>query len=84
MMRASNWTETDTIRAKAIWVEYQREHDVSSRVGQTVGIDPGSGRLWFGECIEEVIAKKEAEGNEAPLFFARVGSEAYWRKGGRR
>ena len=34
------WTEADTAKALQIWADYQRDHDVSDRVGQAVGIDP--------------------------------------------
>lgn len=83
-MSVSNWSEADTAKAKQIWADYQRRHDVSSRAGETVGIDPESGRLWFGESISDVVAQRDADGIDWPLFFERVGSETYWRKGGRR
>lgn len=83
-MTVSNWTEADSNRAQAIWSEYRRHHDVSERAGQTAGIDPGSGRIWFGDSIQDVIAQRDGDGNTAPLFFMRVGSETYYRKGGRR
>jgi hypothetical protein len=70
------------VRAKEIWAQYQREHDVSARIGQTVGIDPKSGRLWFGECALDVVARRNADGIDSPLFFERVGYGAYLRKGG--
>lgn len=34
------WTRAHTERAKRIWQEYQRTHDLSDRMGQVVGIDP--------------------------------------------
>jgi hypothetical protein len=83
-MSVSTWTEADTAKAKQIWADYQRNNDVSNRLGQTVGIDPSSGRLWFGESMADVVAQRDAHGNDSPLFFERVGSETYWRKGGRR
>ena len=46
---------------------------VSEKVGQTAGIDPASGSIWFGESIQDVIAQRDADGSEAPLFFVRVG-----------
>ena len=33
------WTPEDTKSALAFWEAYQREHDVSARKGQAVGID---------------------------------------------
>lgn len=83
-MAVSTWTEVDSKRAQEIWSEYRQHHDVSSKVGQTAGIDPVSGRIWFGNSIQDVIALRYASGSSASLFFVRVGSETYYRKGGRR
>lgn len=83
-MTISRWTEADSKRAQEIWSEYRYKYDVSAKVGQTVGIDPVSGRIWFGESIQDVIAHRDAGGSTAPLFFVRVGSETYYRKGGHR
>ena len=83
MMR-SNWTEADSVKAKQIWKKYQHQHDLSNRTGQTAGIDPESGRIWFGESIRDIVTQRGAEGLNSPLFFERVGSETYFCKGGRR
>jgi hypothetical protein len=83
-MASSTWSEQDTTTAKQIWVNYQKQHDVSGLVGQTVGIDPQSGRVWIGESIGDVIAQRDADGFDSPLRFERIGSETYYRKGGRR
>jgi hypothetical protein len=80
-MESSNWREQDSLKAKQIWIAYQQQHDLSERVGQTVGIDPVSGRMWFGESIQEVVSQRDAEGLDSPLFFERVGSPVYFRKG---
>ncbi len=83
-MTVSTWTEADSHRAQAIWAEYRQHHDVSTKKGQTAGIDPVSGRIWFGDSIQDVIVQRDADGSAAPLFFIRVGSETYYRKGGHR
>ncbi len=83
-MALANWRETDSAKAKQIWVEYQQRHDLSDRIGQTAGIDPHSGRIWFGESIRDIVLQRDAEGLDSPLFFERVGSEAYFHKGSRR
>jgi hypothetical protein len=80
-MPLAEWNEADSFRAKQIWVEYQRQHDLSDRLGQTAGIDPHSGRIWFGESIHDVVLQRDAEGLNTPLFFERVGSDAYYQKG---
>jgi hypothetical protein len=83
-MATADWTEANTKRAESIWSAYQRDHDLSEKVGQTAGIDPVLGRIWFGNSIQEVITKRDADGSSAPLYFARVGSPTYYRKGGHR
>jgi hypothetical protein len=83
-VNVEEWSATDTDEAKRLWAEYQRLHDVSTRRGQTVGIDPRTGRLWFGDSIAEVIDQRDADGVQSPLLFERVGMATYWRKGGRR
>lgn len=82
-MATANWTDGDSRRAEEIWSEYQQRHDLSDRRGQTAGIDPASGCIWFGDSIQDVVAKRDAHRSEAPLFFVRVGSSAYYCKGGR-
>lgn len=80
-MSLAQWTESDSQKAKQIWIEYQRQHDLSGRIGQTAGIDPHIGRIWFGESIVDIVSQRDAEGLDSPLFFERVGSDAYYRKG---
>jgi hypothetical protein len=82
-MSVFHGTEVDSRRAEEIWSEYQRQHDLSEKTGQTAGIEPVTGRIWFGDSIQEVVAQRNADGSSAPLFFVRVGSAGYYRKGGR-
>ena len=81
---AADWTETETNEAGRIWTDYQRQHDVSKQIGQAVGIDPVSGRVWFGESAKDIVSRLDAAGISAPLYFLRVGQDFYARKGGRR
>ena len=83
-MPATKLTEADVARAQQIWAQYQKEHDVSNRIGQAAGIDPFSGRVWFGDTGLDIRRQLQAEGIDAPFFCVRVGSDHYWRKGGRR
>ena len=83
-MTLSKWSEADSSRAQEIWSAHQQRHDLSDKVGQTAGIDPASGCVWFGDSVQDVIAQRDAAGSTGPLFFVRVGSSAYYRKGGRR
>lgn len=79
-MPLAEWSESDSFRAKQIWLDYQRQHDLSGCIGQTAGIDPHSGRIWFGESIPDIVSQRDAEGLESPLFFERVGSKTYFQK----
>ena len=83
-MTVSHWTESDSQRAQQIWSDYQQHHDVADKAGQTAGIEPVSGSIWFGDSIQNVVAQRDAHGSAAPLFFMRVGSATYYRKGGHR
>jgi hypothetical protein len=83
-MTVSNWTDADSIRARQIWSEYEQHHELTEKLGQTVGIDPSSGHIWFGDSVQDVIAQRDAEGIVAPLYLVRVGSPTYYRKGGHR
>ena len=83
-MRDPRWDPADSFKCKRIWEEYQQAHDLSERHGQTAGIDPKTGRIWFGESIRDVVDQRAAEGLKSPLFFKRVGHQTYYLKGGRR
>lgn len=83
MMKHPNWIPADSRKARQIWKEYQQQYDLSDRIGQTAAIDPQSGHIWFGESIQDIVTQRDAEGLKSPLFFERVGSETYFRKGGR-
>ena len=83
-MNPANWTAADSRNAKRIWTEYQEQHDITERIGQTAGIDPKSGRIWFGDSAIAIVEQRRIEGLNSPLFFERVGYEAYLWKGGRR
>ena len=74
----------DVERARAIWDEYCRQHDTTALHGQTAGIEPASGRVWFGESATDVNRQKLAEGIDAPMYVVRVGYDYYLRKGRRR
>jgi hypothetical protein len=83
-MTVPTWAADDTDRAMKFWAQYQETHDVSDYLGQTVGIDPASSRVWFGESARAVVEQARAEGVDSPLYCVRVGSDYYYRKGRRR
>ena len=72
----------DTQRALGFWEEYQKSHDISALHGKAVGIDPKSGRAWFGEDAREVARNAQADGFTSRLLGLRVGERFYVRKGG--
>ncbi len=80
-MKHSIWTETDARKVKQIWDTYQKQHNLSERIGHTAGIDPKSSRIWFGDSIQAIVQQRDREGLDSPLFFQRVGDETYFRKG---
>ena len=80
-MQSPNWTQADTRKAKQIWAEYQEGHNLSDRIGQTVGIDPKSRNVWFGESIRDIVMQRSSQGLDSPLFFERIGSDTCFRKG---
>lgn len=77
-------TNADTDHARAIWARYEREHDLSDQQGSTAGVDPDTERVWIGDSIEDVLEQMRSEGESKPLYFIRIGSDAYFRKGGHR
>ncbi len=83
-MKPPHWSQADSREAKQIWEEYQKQHNLSDRIGQTAGIDPKSKRIWFGSSIRDIVLQRNTEGLNSPLFFQRVGSETYFRKRVRR
>jgi uncharacterized Zn finger protein len=83
-MVAANWTDKDTARALQLWERYQTEHDLTHRRGQTAGIEPTTGRVWFGESALAIAEQMETAGGRVPFYAVRVGSDHYLRKGGRR
>jgi hypothetical protein len=80
-MATQSVTAVDVRRARQIWEEYSRSHDVTPLEEQTAGIEPNSGRVWFGDSPIEVHEKMVADGFDVPAYFIRVGHDAYGRKG---
>jgi hypothetical protein len=80
-MAQDTWTPAETAQARHYWEAYQQQHDLSGRQGQTAGIDPVSGQIWFGPSAKTIVAQLAAEGRTLPLYFLRIGSNVYLRKG---
>lgn len=83
-MAASTPEKLDTDRAKEIWDEYERTHDLSGQESLAVGIDPSTGEVFFGASAKEIIANLRSEGRFRPLFFRWVTDSSYFHKGARR
>ena len=81
---SKQWSDADTERAVAAWNSFLATHDVSGHIGKTAGIEPDSGKVWFGESAKDIARQMEQEGRRRPFYAVRVGSEVYVRKGGRR
>jgi hypothetical protein len=60
---------------------HQQQHDLSDRKGQAAGIDPVTGRIWFGDGLVDIVRQLQAEGLDIPIFLVRVGYCTYDRKG---
>ena len=83
-MVEANWSPAHLERARLLWAEYQQQHDVTDRLGQTAAIDPVSGRVWFGASAKDIWRQQDAEGARTPCYYVSVGKDYYLRKGGRR
>jgi hypothetical protein len=82
MIDLDKMSNEDTQRALRLWEDYQKSHDVSAMLGKAVGIDPKTGRIWFGEDAREVARNARADGFTSRLLGLRVGEKFYLRKGG--
>lgn len=83
-MAMISFTESELTEAKRIWEEYQENHDLSDRIGQAAGIDPNTREVWFGQSAIDIHDQRASQGLVSPLYFVRVGSPTYLRKGYRR
>jgi hypothetical protein len=83
-MTSSTPLRVDVDRAKAIWDDFQKQHDITPLIDQAAGIEPISGRIWFGESGLEIRKQMLADGIDAPFYCVRVGYDYYVRKGARR
>jgi hypothetical protein len=76
--------DVDVEKAKQIWNDYERTHDLSAIGHVAVGIDPRTGEIHFGESAKAITLRLVQEGRNTPLFFRWVDNPYYTRKGGRR
>jgi hypothetical protein len=79
-MAQDTWTPAETEQDRHDWEAYQQQHDLTVRQGQTAGIDPVSGRTWFGPLAKAIVAQLAAEGLTIPLYCIQIGSDVYLRR----
>jgi hypothetical protein len=74
-------------RVAAVWADYQRTHDVTPYAECSVGVDPDTGSVFFGQTFVDTEASAAAAGINRPLMFVRVGrieaQKQRYRLGGR-
>ena len=71
----------DLDKAERIWEDYERNHDLTGREREAVGIDPETGEVFFGESAGAITLRLVKEGRNRPLFFRWVDNPIYGRKG---
>jgi hypothetical protein len=79
-----NHRQFDMNKVNEVWEEYARTHDLAGKGQMAVGIDPDTREVFLGESASEIVEHLKQEGRFRPLYFRRVNSPYYWRKGGRR
>ena len=73
-------TKADIAEAERIWVEYQRNHDLTDLRGQAAGIDPKTGEVWLGKDLIDICHKRRELGLKSLLFIERIGFGTYLKK----
>lgn len=74
----------DVDKAKEVWAEYERTHDLRGMEQMAVGIDPDSGEVHFGKSMADIVERLDREGRFRPLFYRWVNDSSYYHLGGRR
>jgi hypothetical protein len=74
----------DTEKAKQIWEEYERTHDLRGMEKLAVGIDPETGEVHFGTSMRDIGERLEREGQFKPLYYRWVNDPSYYHRGVRR
>ena len=68
--------------ANRLWDAYQATHDLSGEVGRIAAIEPHSGAIVIVDTAGELLTVR---GKDAPpALLKRIGSTAFYQKGGRR
>jgi len=83
-MTTKSEAKLDIERAKRIWEEYERTHDLTGKERMAVGIDPDCGEVFFGTSAMDIVKNLQKAGQFRPLFYRWVHSPYYHRKVGRR
>lgn len=83
-MPLSTEKRLDSDKARRIWDEFARTHDLTGKEQLAVGIDPETEEVFFGTTAKQIVARLREEGQFRPLFFRWVNDPCYFHKGGRR
>ena len=83
-MALSPRVSVDVDKAKRLWEEYEKTHDLSNQQNLAVGIDADTGEIHFGETAKAISLRLLREGRHKPLFFRWVNNPCYTHKLGRR
>lgn len=71
----------DGEKAKQIWAEYERTHDLHGMEHLAVGIDPDTGVVHFGTSMKDIGNRLDREGRFRPLYYRWVNRPNYYRHG---
>ncbi len=75
------WKPDYTERADRFWAEYQKTLGVTDRMGQALGVDPLTGKIWFGTSILDMMDQHKTMQQVSPLFYLRAGRRSCDRVG---
>lgn len=82
MHLSTRMTVDEIEAANRLWDDYQTIHDLTGEVGRIAAIEPHSGTIVIVDSTGELLAIR---GKDAPpALLKRIGSTAFYQKGGRR
>ena len=68
--------------ANRLWGLYESSHDLTDDQGKIAAIEPHSGQVVIAQTASEILVMR---GKDAPpALLKRIGSPAYYQRGGRR
>ena len=67
-MALSPRVSVDVDKAKRLWEEYEKTHDLSDQQNLAVGIDADTGEIHFGETAKAISLRLLREGRHSPDY----------------